>query len=102
MKNYRRAAIRRYYKTRTAERHQRKLRVNSHRKQMGDWRLAYRLHDNGRFVIAMVRDGFDQMEYEVPTTLMNSVVAGMEAELWSTKHGGDEIGIDFWMAGASQ
>lgn len=41
MKNYRRAAIRRYYKTRTAERHQRKLRVNSHRKQMGDWRLRF-------------------------------------------------------------
>lgn len=97
-----RTHIQRYYRQRFAELHTRNLRVNSHRKQMGDWRLAYRLHDNGRFVIAMVRDGFDQMEYEVPTTLMNSVVAGMEAELWSTKHGGDEIGIDFWMAGASQ
>ena len=36
-----RTHIQRYYRQRFAELHTRKLRVNSHRKQMGDWRLRW-------------------------------------------------------------
>jgi hypothetical protein len=36
-----RGHIQRFYRQRFAELHTRKLRVNSHRKQMGDWRLRW-------------------------------------------------------------
>lgn len=92
--------LKRYYRELHRERHQRKLRVNSHRKNLGDWRLVYRLHDDGRFVIAMVRDGIDQVEYEVPVRSMSEAAAKINA-IWSTKSGRKGYGIDFCLAGAT-
>jgi len=75
-----RTHIQRFYRQRFAELHQRKLRVNSHRKNIGDWRLRF-WFDNAENLshYEWLRDGQVMHSYSLPGAppmdLMGRVVA---------------------------
>ena len=62
-----RTHIQRFYRQRFAELHTRKLRVNSHRKQMGDWRLRFWFdYDKNLSHYEWLRDGVVAHSYSLP------------------------------------